>query len=155
MDEKTRERIHAVAKSLHELHLAASMEEALKRAKEIVESEKANGKTLKQLMGEAVDQKKRAGHIEKDSETARKELSKEASSEERSAKHNVKSASQDKAHAKSTKEQLDYDIKVHKLEKGDLSESSKEVKEIDCAVEDADFIVKEAEKVQKSEKKKK
>jgi hypothetical protein len=131
------------------------MEEALKRAKVIVESEKANGKTLNQLMGEAVDQKKRAGHIEKDSESARKELSEEASSEERSAAHNIKSASQDKAHAKSTKEQLDYDVKVHKLEKGDLSESSKEVKEIDCAVEDADFIVKEAEKVQKSEKKKK
>ena len=52
MDEKSRERVHAIAKSLKELHLAADMDEALRRAREIVESAQTNGKSIKELMSE-------------------------------------------------------------------------------------------------------
>jgi len=38
------------------------------------------------------------------------------------------------------------------LEKGDLDEAMHEVEELQCAVDDIDFLVKEAEKVQKKKK---
>ena len=59
-----------------------------------------------------------------------------------------------KASARKTKENLDFDIRVHKLEKGDVKEAMHEVDDIDCAVKDADYIIKEAEKVQKKTRKK-
>ena len=159
MDEKTKERVNAIAKSLKELHLAATMEEALKRAREIVASAQDNGKPIRELMNEikeeASEQSKEAGHIEKSSETARKELDSEAHEEHRDAEHAVESARQSKAAAKSAKEEVNYDIKVHKLEKSDVKDAMHEVDELECAAEDADYIIKEAEKIQKSKPKKK
>lgn len=147
MDKKAKERVEQIAKSLKELHLAASMEEALKRAKEIVESAKGMGQPIDKLMREAKS-------IEKSSERARKELSKEANAEQRNTKHNIIDAKKSKASANKTKENIAFDIKVHKLEKGDVKDAMHEVDELDCAAKDADYIIKEAEKVQKSKKKK-
>ena len=159
MDEKTRERIKEVAKSLHALHLAASMEEALERAREIVASAKDNGKPIKELMSEvseeAQDQGKEAEHIQKESDKAREVLSKTAHEEAKHTEHNIASAKQTKAAVKSTEEQAKFDLKVHKLEKGDVKEAVREVDELDCATKDADYIIKEAEKIQKAKKEKK
>jgi hypothetical protein len=159
MDEKTRERVHAIAKSLKELHLAASMDEAMKRAREIVESAQANGKSVKQLMsdiaGEAKEQSKAAGRIQKESDKARDELGGEASEHRKQIEKNLKSAKSDKAAAGLTGEQVRHDIKVHKLEKGGVKDALQEVDELECAAEDAGYIVKEAEKIQKSKKEKK
>ena len=147
MDKKAKERVEQIAKSLKELHLAASMDEALKRAKEIVESAKGMGKPIDKLMREAES-------IEKASEHSRKELSKEANAEQRNTKHNIIDAKKSKASALKTKENIAFDIKVHKLEKDDAKDAIHEVDELDCATKDADYIIKEAEKVQKSKKKK-
>jgi len=147
MDKKAKERVEQIAKSLKELHLAASMDEALKRAKEIVESAKGMGKPIDKLMREAES-------IEKSSKHARKELSKEANAEQKNTKHYIIDAKKSNASAKKTKEQIAFDIKVHKLEKSDVKDAMHEVDELDCAAKDADYIIKEAEKVQKSKKKK-
>ena len=157
MDEKSKERVHAIAKSLKELHLAASMDEALKRAREIVASAQENGKPIRELMNEikeeATEQNKEAIHIEKSSEKSRKELDSEAYGEQRNAEHSIASAKGAKSASKSAKEEVDYDIKVHKLEKSGVKEAMREVDELECAAEDADYIIKEAEKVQKKKKK--
>jgi len=157
MDEKTSERIHAIAKSLKELHLAVDMEEALRRAREIVESAKTDGKSIRELMNEISDEAKEetktAEHIEKESERSREELSSEAREEHRQIEQNLESGKGTKTAVKSAEEQLDFDVKVHKLEKGDVKEAMREVDELECATKDAEFIVKEAEKVQKPKKK--
>ena len=153
MDEKTKERVHEIAKALKELHLAANMEEALARAKEIVESAQENGKSIKDLMGdmkaEASEQSKSANKISADSDKTRAKLSSEAHEEHKHTEHNIESASKDKAVAKQTKENVGYDVKVHKLESGDVKEATREVDDIECATKDAEFIVKESGKVKK------
>ena len=152
MDDKTRERVQEVAKALKELHLAANMEEALSRAKEIVASSQSESKSVNDLMKdvnkEAAEQIKTAENIEKGSEKAREELSKEAQHEHKQIEKNLESAKEDKATAKETKEQIKHDIKVHKLEKGDVEEATKDVDELECAAKDAEVIVEEADKVQ-------
>ncbi len=135
MDEKTRERINAVAKSLKSLHLAATDEEAEMRAKKIVEESKGEGKSLKELF------------------ETRETLESEAKQEHKSAEHNIEDAKDLKNKTKETKEQLNYDIKVHKLEKSGVKEATKNVDELECAAKDAEYIVKEAEKVQKKKSK--
>jgi hypothetical protein len=147
MDKKSKERVNQIAKSLKELHLSDNMEEALKHAKEIVESAKGIGKPIDKLMREAKS-------IEKSSEHSRKELLKEARKEHSSAEHNIIKGKKSKAAAKKTKENIGFDIKMHKLEKGDVKEAMHEVEELNCAVKDADYIIKEAEKIQKKSKKK-
>src|SRR5574341_2343683 len=136
MDKKSKERVEQIAKSLKELHLAASMDEALKRAKEIVESAKGMGKPIDKLM-------KEAERVEKFSESSRKELSKETSAEQKNTKHNIIDAKKSKTSAGKTKENIAFDIKVHKLEKGDIKDARHEVDELDCAAKDADYIIKE------------
>jgi hypothetical protein len=147
MDKKSKERVNQIAKSLKELHLSATMEDALMRAKEIVESAKGMGKPIDKLMREAKS-------IEKASEHSRKELSKEASAEQHGSAHDIIAGKKSKAAAKKAKENLEFDIKVHKLEKGDVKEAMHEVEEIDCATKDADYIIEEAKKVQKKTRKK-
>lgn len=147
MDKKSKERVNQIAKSLKELHLSDNMEEALKRAKEIIESAKGIGKPIDKLLREAKS-------IDKLSEHSRKELLKEAHKEHSSAEHNIIEGKKAKASAKKAKENIGFDVKMHKLEKGDVKEAMHEVEELDCAVKDADYIIKEAEKVQKKAKKK-
>lgn len=95
-----------------------------------------------------------AKEIEKESEKARKELSKESRKERSDASHNIIESKKSKASAKKTKEEIAFDIKVHKLETGDVKDAMHEVDEIDCATKDADYIIEEAKKVQKKAKKK-
>ncbi len=156
MDEEKRKRIHEVARALKELNVVASMEEAIARAKDIVANSQSNGKSLKELMGdiagEATEQNREADHIQRESDSSRKELSAEARDEHKHAEHNIESAEESKAAAKKTGEQLAFDIKTHKLEKGDVQEAMHEVDELECAEKDAEFIVKEAEKIQKKKK---
>ncbi len=135
MDEKTRERINAIAKSLKALHLAATDEEAEMRAKKIVEETKGEGKTIKELF------------------ETRESLDKEANQEHKTAEQDMGAAKELKEKTKETKEQLNYDIKVHKLEKGGVEEATKNVDELECAAKDTEYIVKEAEKVQRKKSK--
>ncbi len=159
MDEKTKERVHAIAKSLKDLHLVANMEEALERAREIVASAKDDGKPIKELMAEvreeAGEQDKTAEHIQKESDKVREKLGSEAHEEHKQAEHDLASAKQDKSTAKTAGEQLKFDVKVHKLEKGGVKEATQEVDDINCAVKDTAYINKEAEKIQQKERKKK
>ena len=153
MDKK--EQISQVARSLKELHLAANMEEAMKRAKEIVESAQEGGKSVKELLN-AVDTKtkeqvKEADSVQKESDSDRQELSKEASEEHKNIDKDTDSAEKDHESAKETKEEVKTDIKVHNLEKGEVKEAMENVDQINCAVEDTKFIVEEAEKIQKKE----
>jgi len=156
MDENTKERVHQIAKSLKELHLAANMEEALKRAREIVESTKENGKSIKELMGDIKEEAKELGkeavHIEKESEKAREDFENTAQKEHKDTEHNIIEGQKTEASAKKTEEDIAFDVKVHKLEKGDVEEATREVDELDCATKDADYIVKEADKVRKKKK---
>ena len=122
MDEKTRERINAVAKSLKSLHLAANDEEAEMRAKKIVEESKGEGKSLKELF------------------ETRETLESEAKQEHKSAEQDIESAKESKGKAKETKEQLNYDIKVHKLEKSGVKEATKNVDELECAAKDTENL---------------
>ncbi len=157
MDDKKSERVHEIARALKELHLAASMEEALERAREIVKSSQDDGKSIKELMSdikdEAKEQNKSAEHVQKESDKSREKLSSEAHEEHKIIEKHLESAKEDKTAAKETKEQVNFDVKVHKLEKGDVKEAVHEVDDIDCAVKDTAFIEKEAEKVQGKKKK--
>jgi hypothetical protein len=96
---------------------------------------------------------KKAKEIEKDSEKARKELSKDARSERKDATHNIIDTKKSKASARKVKENIEFDIKVHRLEKGDVKDAMHEVDEIDCAAKDADYIIREADRLQKRRKK--
>jgi len=82
----------------------------------------------------------------------RRELGGSARQERGHIEKSIISASQSRQNAKETGEQIKFDIKTHKLEKGDLDEAMHEVEELQCAVDDIDFLVKEAEKVQKKKK---
>jgi len=148
--------MHQIAKSLKDLHLVANMEEAMERAKIIVEGAQTNGKPINELMSDmkekASEQSKTAGHIEKESEKAREEFSAEAHGHRVQIEKHLESAKQDKETAKNAGELLKHDIKIHKLEKGDTEEAVHEVDDIHCAVKDTEFIAKEAEKVQKKKK---
>jgi hypothetical protein len=82
MDANTAERISQLAKSLKELHLAASAEEAYERARQIIEGTAASGtdKSIKELMGETgVTQQEleKAKVLLKEEEQALRELTKE------------------------------------------------------------------------------
>ncbi len=155
MDKKSKERVEQIAHSLKELHLASTMEEALKRAKEIVENAKGSGQSIGALMREAAkEQEHEAGSIERFSDKSRKELDKEAHEEHRDAEHNITDAKKSSSAARKTREDVGFDIKVHKLEKGDVKDAMHEVDEIDCATKDADYIIGEAKKVQKKARKK-
>lgn len=95
---------------------------------------------------------KHARDIEKDTERARKELSREARTERRGAKRSIKEAKKSKSAARKTKENLAFDIKMHRLEKGDVKEAVHEMDELKCATGDAAFVVKTAERIQKKRK---
>lgn len=56
MDDETNARIHELARSLKSLHLAATMEEALARAKEVILSSQEGNKPLAAMM-DALNQK--------------------------------------------------------------------------------------------------
>ncbi|GEM_PF-3127511 len=156
MDEKTRERVHQIARSLKELHLVATMDEALDRAKKIVESAEQMGKPMNNLMSEMKEESenlsKQAVHLQKESDATREELSSEAHRHRKEIESDFSSAEKSKSSAIKAKEDLEFDIKVHKLEKSDTEESIKETEDIACAAKDAEFIVKEAEKIQKKKK---
>jgi len=92
---------------------------------------------------------KRASKILSESEKTRKQLSKKASRERKGSERDTSSAKKDKRTAKSTHKQVDFDIKVHKLETGDVKEAMHEMNDLECAVKDADYIIREAEKIKK------
>jgi hypothetical protein len=153
MDEKTREKVRAIAKSLKELHLVANEEEAEKRAKEIVTAGAEDGKPIKELFAEAfVEKSEEAEKVWKESEQNRETLGHEAHEVHKSAEHNIIDAKESKENLEKTKEQLQFDKKMHSLEKSGVEDATKDVDELDCAVKDAEFIVKEADKVQKKKK---
>ncbi len=82
MDANAAERISQLAKSLKDLHLAASAEEAYERARQIIEGTAASGtdKSIKELMGETgVTQQEldKAKALLKEEEQALRELTKE------------------------------------------------------------------------------
>lgn len=159
MSDKSKERVKAIAKSLKELDLAVSMDDALARAREIVKSAQGEGVAVKQLLRDIKDEASVKGSLAKsvsrESDKNRRKFSSEAKSENSLTKRNLKSAKVSKSKAKAVKEGVTFDIRVHKLEKGDTAEAMRKAEEVKCAVDDARFIVDEADKVQKSKKKKK
>lgn len=56
MDAATAERINNLAKNLKDLHLAASMDEAFSKAREIILGNQGSGKPIKEMMDEDVTQ---------------------------------------------------------------------------------------------------
>lgn len=56
MDAATAERINNLAKNLKDLHLAASMEEAFSKAREIILGNQGSGKPIREMMDEDVTQ---------------------------------------------------------------------------------------------------
>lgn len=75
MDPETAKKVNELAKNLKELHMAASMEEATERAKEIIIGDREdNSKSISELMNELESEKK---SLKKDKEVldkAQKEL---------------------------------------------------------------------------------
>lgn len=75
MDPETAKKVNELAKNLKELHMAASMEEATERAKEIIIGDREdNSKSISELMNELEGEKKA---LKKDKEVldkAQKEL---------------------------------------------------------------------------------
>lgn len=122
-------RLEQIANALMQLGVVANWEEAVARAKDILKEE-GGGKTLK-------------------------ELAKEMKDESDESVKDASSAEKDKKKVKKFKEVLAEDIKEHNLEKGDTDASSKEVDDIECAMDDAEYIIDKAEEVQKSKKKSK
>lgn len=121
-------RLDQIANALMQLGVVANWEEAIARAKEIVKEE-GGGKTLKDLANEMQEESKES---QKDTDSAKK-------TKEEVAK---------------VKEDLKDDIKEHQLESGDKKEATKDLKDIECAVDDAEYIIGQSEKVQKAKKKK-
>lgn len=158
MDEKTREKVHALAKSMKELHLAASMEEALERAKEIILSSDDNSKAIKDLAEDIKHEVSKEAEIidkaskleEKFAEKIKSDIHKEVSDVKKSADF----AKVSHTDLRSVAEKFDKDLKEHHIEKVDAKEATEDIEEIDCASKDARFIVDKADKVQKIVKKK-
>lgn len=144
MDEKKQERIHAIARSLKELHLAATMEEAVARAKEILDS--ADAEHLKKAASKV---EREAANVQKEHDSEKKEIVENAAKERAQVEMDVKGAHKDMQKIKHAKETLAKDIKTHSLEKGDVKSALRNVDEISCAADDAEYIIEEAEEVQK------
>ena len=71
MNEETKEKIEKLARNLKEMHLAATIEEARKRAKEIILSTAKEGdKSIKEMMEEALQKEE---ETTKDAETTENE----------------------------------------------------------------------------------
>jgi len=148
-----REKVRAIAKSLKELHLVANEEEAEKRAREIVTQGAEDGKPIKELFAEAFGEKSgEANKVLSENEKARETLEHEAHEEHKSAEHNIIEGKEAKEQVQKTQEQLQFDKKMHSLEKGGVEDATKDVDELECAVKDTEYIVKEADKVQKKKK---
>lgn len=125
----------------------------MKRAKEVLGGED-DGKSIKDLMAEAEGViKKEARQGEKEVAKSRKELDESSHCLEDETDQEIASAKRDQKAAKKVQVSLDTTSKLHKLEKGDTNDALHEVDDIDCAVEDVETIVKQAEKVQKKGKK--
>jgi len=157
MDEKMQENVHELARRLKELHLAATMEEAITRAKEMLANTKGSGKSLRELAGEmkksAARVEKESVAVEKDIGHSREELNSDVHNEKKGVDEGFRSAKKSKGDVKTLGEQVKYDVTMHKLEKGDIEEAMREVDELECAADDVQTIVKEAQKVQKKKRK--
>lgn len=152
-EEKRQKRIHQVARSLKELHVVSTMEEALERARDIVGKTDQGEKSIGELTKAAM--KKRVGESEKEHakvqegiESSRSEFEEGAISAKKGLEKDVKGAKFDKKEVKEVKEEVKQDIHVHKLESGDVKASKKEVDVVSHAVDDVEEIVEEADKVQ-------
>ena len=119
MDDETNTRIHELARSLKSLHLAATMEEALARAKEIMLSSREGQKPLAAMMNVLNQEPKE--------DTMKPTLSQ----------------------AKKIEQEVRKDKQEHAAEKELIHEATTELDELDCAVEDAEELVKQAKRVQK------
>jgi len=122
-------RLEQIANALMQLGVVANWEEAVARARDILKEE-GGGKTLKEL---AKEMKEESQDLEKDASKAKK----------------------DKKNVKEVKEILKNDVKEHSLEKGDVDAATKELDNVECAVDDTEYIINKAEEVQKSKKKSK
>ncbi|RJQ19780.1 hypothetical protein C4580_05035 [Candidatus Woesearchaeota archaeon] len=146
-------RIHELARSLKELHLAGSMEDALKRAREIL-GEEDGGKSIAQLMQEAERKVgSEAKAVEKAVKTARAELERESKAHEDGIDRNSRSAQNDLNAARRAQSTVDLTGRLHKLERGDVKDALEDLDELDCAIEDIKTITEQAEKVQKKKRK--
>ncbi|MBS3148450.1 hypothetical protein J4219_06180 [Candidatus Woesearchaeota archaeon] len=65
----------------------------------------------------------------------------------------ARSARLDKAHAHKVHEQVQFDVKAHKLEQGMVKDAMHEVDELKCAADDLKFLADTARKVKNSKKK--
>ncbi|MBI4146572.1 hypothetical protein HY489_04510 [Candidatus Woesearchaeota archaeon] len=139
-------KVHELARRLKELHLVASMEEAIRRAKVILSDAKEGEQSIGQLMGE---QRKKEQAVEKFVEVSRNELAGEAADVERKMVKDLVAGKRSKSQVAVVREQVHYDDKLHRLEKGDVRDALKDVGELDCAIEDTETILKQAEKVKK------
>lgn len=117
-------RLEQIANALMQLGVVANWEEAIARARDIIKEE-GGGKTLK-------------------------ELAKEMKDESKDSKKDTSSAIKDKKKAKKVKEALKDDIKEHELEKGDVKAATKELDNVECAKDDAEYIIDKADEIQKS-----
>jgi len=157
-DDKRQKRIHQVARSLKAMHIVSSMEDALARAKDIVSKEDGDGKSIGELMDEQVY--KLAKEVESDQNKAHKFVEKTREKLDSSACSESSETTLEKKRLAAARDelddlhnQLDADTRTHKLEKGDVEASKREVKSISSAADDALDIVDDAKKVQNKDKK--
>jgi len=145
MDAKTAERINQLAHSLRELHLAASMEEAIKRAREIIlGTPEKEEKSIKELF-EDVDSKKEEKTVEsvKEIKAVEKEIAKDIKELAEDIESDIKAGEKAKEDIAEAKEILKEDTEMHKVGKADVEETKEDLEK----VEEALFAFAEKESV--------
>jgi len=118
MDPETSRKISELANNLKKLHLAATMEEAMARAKEMILGAPTNEKPIGELM-KAQEIKKEEKDIQK-AEESLEELEK----------------------------QIKHDEALNKSQEPDIKETKEETEKLKKGIENAKDIIEEAERVQ-------
>jgi len=144
------ERINALARSLKELHLATTVEEATERAKAIINSEAEGDKTIAELL--AGQEGAHAQYVNRADARDHKEVKREAEQLEKK-EGELKEKGEDLVEPlNDVHEDVVIDKHEHELEKGDYEEATRKTEELECAVKDTKHIIDMAEKVQKKKK---
>ncbi|PIN74470.1 hypothetical protein COV18_07500 [Candidatus Woesearchaeota archaeon CG10_big_fil_rev_8_21_14_0_10_37_12] len=145
-----------LATALVKLKISKNKAEAQKKTKKILaEDKRAINTIIQSLKKSAKEQRLRAKKIQRKTDKNRKVLSKNAQKISKDVQKNIAAANKVAATTKQFKEKLKVDSTKHGLCRGDLLEAKVKIDKLMTAIEDTKYIIEEAAKIQKPEKKSK
>lgn len=152
------ERVEKVAKSLADLKLVSNWEEAVQRARQIVENEADHDRSLKELMAdlkkETSELDSAVSELDKKDLRAGNRLSREAEEINKGRLEATAGVKDERHEVQDAKAELKADAAMHKAEKKDIKFAEEKVGKLKHTMDDTEFLVDKADELQKKKSKK-